>query len=253
VEGKDVLIQFVYADLVKKAHSSVAENSLYLNDQCILAPLNQDVRGLNDKITRQLPGVLHTSKLIDLPDPDDIDSLPEECLNKISISALPEHLILLKIGMPVVVMQNLYIKQGVCNGSRMLVLDIGSGYLKGQLISGLKCGNVVMIPKIKIHNKGSGRLGLSFYRYQFPVAPAYAMSVNQSQGQTFNCVGVFLETDVFAHGQLYVAFLRVTEVSYLLVAKPEIWPQVVNVCHKFLFKRDQSRKKKHWGRRCHRK
>jgi ATP-dependent DNA helicase PIF1 len=102
-----------------------------------------------------LPGTLYQSKSIDLPDPDGLDSLPKECLNKLSISGSLQHSILLKVGMPVVVMRNLYMKQGVCNGTQLLVLSIGKGFLMGQLISGPKFGSVVMIPKIKIHNKSS--------------------------------------------------------------------------------------------------
>jgi ATP-dependent exoDNAse (exonuclease V) alpha subunit len=235
-DGEKILIDFVYAELLQKANSTTEENSDYLNERCILVPLSRDVRALNKKITRKLPGKLILSKSIDLPDPKGIDTLPEECLNKLSISGLPEHLIYLKVGMPVVVMRNLYIKQGVCNGSRMVVLSIGAGFLMGKLISGPKSGTVVLIPKIKIHNKISVRAGLLFYRYQFPVAPAYAMSVNKTQGQTFRRVSVYLETDVFAHGQLYVALSRVTEACNVLVAKPSGRRGVVNVCHKKLFK-----------------
>ena len=40
---------------------------------------------------------------------------------------------------------------------------------------------------------------------------AFAVTINKSQGQTFNQIGIDLRRDVFNHGQLlvYVAFSRV--------------------------------------------
>ena len=34
------------------------------------------------------------------------------------------------------------------------------------------------------------------------------MTINKSQGQTFDKVGIFLDIPCFSHGQLYVAFSR---------------------------------------------
>ena len=45
-------------------------------------------------------------------------------------------------------------------------------------------------------------------RHQFPIRPAHAMTINKSQGQTFDMVGMDLRRDVFNHGQLYVALSR---------------------------------------------
>lgn len=41
---------------------------------------------------------------------------------------------------------------------------------------------------------------------QFPMMPAFAMTINKSQEQTLDTVGIFLPEPVFGRGQLYVAF-----------------------------------------------
>jgi hypothetical protein len=73
-------------------------------------------------------------------------------------------------------------------------------------------------------------------RKQFPVRVCFAMTINKSQGQSFNTVGVDLRTPVFSHGQFYVAMSRVSDPSGLHVLLPEsslettnkiVWPEIL--------------------------
>ncbi len=50
-------------------------------------------------------------------------------------------------------------------------------------------------------------------RRQFPVKLAFALTINKSQGQSLDEVGVDLQRPVFTHGQLYVALSRETSVQ----------------------------------------
>ena len=60
-------------------------------------------------------------------------------------------------------------------------------------------------------------------RRQFPIRPAFAMTINKSQGPTFKKIGVNLPNPVFSHGQLYVAFSRVGTTNGLHVMVPNGW------------------------------
>uniref|UniRef100_A0A1I7XY17 UvrD_C_2 domain-containing protein n=1 Tax=Steinernema glaseri TaxID=37863 RepID=A0A1I7XY17_9BILA len=64
-----------------------------------------------------------------------------------------------------------------------------------------------------LESSDDGVLPFKMARHQFPVRPGFAMTINKSQGQTFDHVGIDLEQEVFGHGQLYVAFSRATSAT----------------------------------------
>ena len=74
----------------------------------------------------------------------------------------------------------------------------------------------MFIPRITLTPSDSG-LPFDLKRRQFPVRPAFVLSINKSQGQTLDFVGLDLSCDVFTHGQLYVALSRVRSFHSLSV------------------------------------
>ena len=56
-----------------------------------------------------------------------------------------------------------------------------------------------------------------FKRRQFPIRPAFCMTINKCQGGTFWKVGIDVSTPVFSHGQLYVALSRVGNFALIVV------------------------------------
>jgi hypothetical protein len=49
----------------------------------------------------------------------------------------------------------------------------------------------------------------AYYMLQFPLHPAFALTINKGQSQTLSRVGIHLgESQVFSHGQLYSAISR---------------------------------------------
>ena len=105
-------------------------------------------------------------------------------------------------------LRNLNLKLGLCNGTRLQIVETGKNIIRAKILTGRRQGEVASIPRIKLTPQET-KLGLKMIRTQFPLMPAFAMTINKSQGQSFDRVGVSLTNPVFAHGQLYVALSRV--------------------------------------------
>ncbi|XP_065672110.1 ATP-dependent DNA helicase PIF1-like [Hydra vulgaris] len=104
-------------------------------------------------------------------------------------------------------LRNLDLKAGLCNGTRMKVSVLQNNYIDAEILTGVSGGKRVFVPRIQLAPSDSN-LPFVLKRRQFPVRLAYSMTVNKSQGQTFDRVGVYLKKPCFSHGQLYVAYSR---------------------------------------------
>jgi ATP-dependent DNA helicase PIF1 len=149
------------------------------------------------------------------------DIYPPEYLNCVEVANLPHHELKIKIGTPVILLRNLNPSAGLCNGTRLRVLRCGQRVVEGEILGGKHVGERVFIPRIPLSLTGSAELPFEFVRVQLPLRLAFAMTINKSQGQPLNFVGVVIKEPVFSHGQLYVALSRVTCDANLHLVVPD--------------------------------
>ena len=185
----------------------------WFEGRSILAPTNKEVDSINDMMQDWLPGGgVKLSSADTLENPSDAFRFNTEYLNTLRPNGFPQHMLDLKPGMPLMLLRNINPRQGLCNGTRLMFDRMVDNKLLQCRIVG--SDRVVLIPRITFIPK-SGEYPFEWQRRQFPVRPAFATTINKSQGQSLKNVGVWLRGQVFRHGQLYVACSRVSSPNQL--------------------------------------
>jgi hypothetical protein len=189
----------------------------------ILTPRNDTVASINESLIDEIPrdvSEYFSADAIDEEGSGDGEPPPIELLQSFNPSSLPSSRLRLKVGAPIILLRNLYPREGLCNGTRLHITRLTRNCIEARILGGDFDSHIRLIPRIKL-SSNRGELPYIVTRIQFPVRLCFAMTINKSQGQSFDVVGVDLRFSVFSHGQLYVAISRVTDVGNLSVLLPE--------------------------------
>ena len=131
------------------------ENEEFFKTRSILAPTNSVINRINQDMLKKLPGNEFLFKSIDSVPDQDVLKAPIEFLHKLDPSGVPPHELRLKIGAPIMLIRNLDLKNGHCNGVRYIVLQLTQHhiYVKKMGVPLSHPHSNIYIPKIPIIDK----------------------------------------------------------------------------------------------------
>lgn len=202
VDSKKDLEDKIYPNFARKFNDPT-----YLMERAIMSTSNEIVQQCNFDLIQKMPGEPMISYSIDeCIDDDDKAKFDEDTLNKINASGMPPHRLVLKKGACIILIRNLSIRDGHCNGTRYIILDLKPNVIRATKLQG-GTNAEILIPRIPIFSK-DGDFVAPFKRIQFPVLGAYYLTLNRAQGQTLKHAGMYLPQSVFSHGHFYVGNSR---------------------------------------------
>ena len=119
--------------------------------RAILTVCNNTVAAINNTILHSLNGPKSVFYSIDTIEQDDLNTEntpPLELLQSFNPTYLPPAWLCLKVGALIILLRNLYLKEGLCNGTRMVLTQIGRRCLKARIFSGTFADQLQVILQI---------------------------------------------------------------------------------------------------------
>ena len=120
----------------------------------------------------------------------------------------------LYIGMPVMLLRNVFPSKKLFNGSILYVECMHNNEIALRPVTGPLSDQTISLPRFRFEFVvGTVKVN----RFQFPLAPAFSCSISKSQGQTIDSTILDLSSSCFLHGQLYVALSRCRDETNIIV------------------------------------
>jgi ATP-dependent DNA helicase PIF1 len=167
----------------------------------MLRSTNSEVDFINDTEIEKLPGEKITYLSNDLGD-----------TNLLSHFNCPKELVI-KIGAKVMLLKNLDVSRGLCNGTCGTITEVFPDYIAVDFYG--KPENIKR-ERFSAGTKNKEQEVVVASRYQFPLRVAYAITIHKSQGMTLDAIDVDFSR-AFTMAQVYVALSRAKTISGVLI------------------------------------
>jgi hypothetical protein len=189
---------------------------------------------INTACMAKIPGeVFIASACDDTKDNRQPELYTDDYLASLSLHGVPPSSLPLKTGARYMIIKNYNPATGACNGTLCELLKYSRNICHVKIQSGIHVGRVIMLPRCSCHvSRENSGLPFEFTRVQFPIIPAYCVSVHKSQGQSLTRVGLIIDQDSFAHGQVYTALSRTSDWNNIRVMLNSDDDCIVNMVHR---------------------
>ncbi|XP_058768177.1 uncharacterized protein LOC131641899 [Vicia villosa] len=132
------IVNSTYPDFIENYQSND-----YLKSKAILASTLEVVDQINNHVLDLMPGETkdyYSSNTVDrseIHDTNVVDILTPEFLSSLTTSGLPNHLIRLKVGTPVMLMRNIDQSEGLCNGTRVMITRMANHVIEAKIMAAI--------------------------------------------------------------------------------------------------------------------
>ncbi|XP_010431254.1 PREDICTED: uncharacterized protein LOC104715558 [Camelina sativa] len=208
----------------------------YCRDKVILCHTDDEVDQINDYMLSLLPGeekLCYSDDCIAPPrdehksrNPIDYILLPPSMFAYCEVPGVPQQVLRLKVGAPVMLLTDIDPSRGLSTGTRLQITMVGDSLLTAKFATPSDYYGEFVIPKT--HMFAAEGFPASLRRTQYPLTLAFAMTIDKSRGQTFSKVGLYLPSRQLRDGHRYLAISKVkatTGVTQVLFTKKDDKPQ----------------------------